>query len=691
MAGCRAAIVYSSLEMTEVFRFLNKYLLRAAVLLFFGAGLLWRCGHAAMPQGGPKDTLPPVVVSITPYYGTTNFDEKRIFIEFDEYVQLKEQQKEFFVSPRMKRKPTLLIRGKGIQIEIQDTLKENTTYALNFGSSIADNNEGNQLNSFRYVFSTGDEIDSMIMSGYTVDAYKKDSVSKTFIFFYEVWKDSLPDRDSTVFNFEPDVIARAENNGIFIAENLKPIDYRIYAVQDNNGNQTYEPGVDDIGFLDSVYNPASMPAFNVWFDTTRNYMNADPQLYFRLFRDEAFKRQYLAGQSRPIQHQVIFNFGAPYPQIDTLLFEGIPPENIITEYLKPTRDSIAYWIDLPPEQIPDTIKGRIAYLRHDSINQLEPYGQDIRLGWKAFESKQEEKAREAREKEREKALAEGREPGKEPNPFQVTVEAANPFNPENPVALTFEYPLVRVDTSRISVIRTEEENRYRVRYTFMQDSMNLRRYILTAPWSEGENYELEIPEGTFVNIARETNDTIVNRFTVMEANKYSTITFDLQGKTPESEYVLELLDQSGGRIIKSVPHAVTGQYVFKYLDPGTYKLRIVEDMNRNREWDRGDLVLRIQPERVEMFLNREGEEELETKSGWEYEYEVNCDVIFAPVTMRSIMEQLRKQEEARMRRWYEEMEKKEQEQGKGGNQNRSSGSFNPTGGFRSSGSINQSF
>ncbi|MCD8073417.1 MAG: Ig-like domain-containing protein [Alistipes sp.] len=155
---------------------------KVGLAALFAVGLLWRCVSVGILTGGPKSSMPPVVVAMDPAYGTTNFRDKRIYIEFDEYIQLKDQQKEFFTSPRMEKKPTLLIRGKGIQIDIGDTLRENTTYALNFGSSIADNNEGNPLYSFRYVFSTGDEIDSMIMSGYTVDAYRKDRLSKPNLF-----------------------------------------------------------------------------------------------------------------------------------------------------------------------------------------------------------------------------------------------------------------------------------------------------------------------------------------------------------------------------------------------------------------------------------------------------------------------------------------------------------------------------
>jgi hypothetical protein len=249
-----------------------KRVLQAAVLLMFSSSLLWRCANISSPQGGPKDSLPPIIVSAAPMFNTTEFKGNTITIGFDEYVVIKDQQKEFFTSPMMKRTPKLTTIGKTIRITILDTLAENQTYALNFGSSVVDNNEGNILSDLRYVFSTGREIDSMVMSGYTVSASKGDSVSKSLIFFYPAEVDSIPDYDSILFKHKPAVVARAANNGIFVAQNLKPIDYKIYAIQDNNNNYTYDPETDMVGFLDSVRNPLREPDFSVWYDTTRHYL-----------------------------------------------------------------------------------------------------------------------------------------------------------------------------------------------------------------------------------------------------------------------------------------------------------------------------------------------------------------------------------------------------------------------------------
>ena len=225
------------------------YTLLAGMLATAG---LWRCARITQPQGGPKDSLPPVVITMTPAYGTVDFKEKRVYIEFNEYVQLKDQQKEFYTSPFMKKTPLVSLRGRGIQVDIKDTLLPNQTYSLNFGRSVADNNEGNPYTGLRYVFSTGSEIDSLMMSGYSVDAYTSDTVGNVFLLFYDPKADSVPERDSTVFQSKPLAVGRAFPNGIFLVENLQPMAYRVYALEDNNGNRQYDAGVDRIAFLDST-------------------------------------------------------------------------------------------------------------------------------------------------------------------------------------------------------------------------------------------------------------------------------------------------------------------------------------------------------------------------------------------------------------------------------------------------------
>lgn len=683
----------------------GKALMKIAAAALFGSAFCWRCANIGAPTGGPKDTLPPNVMGAAPAFNTTGFNGNRIYITFDEYVQLKDQQKEFFTSPAMKKKPTLLIKGRGVQIDIADTLKPNTTYALNFGSAIRDNNEGNPLNGFRYVFSTGPEVDSMFMSGYTVDAYTKDSVKKTLIYFYDAADsaflkesylrlfdaarpDSLPAFDSTLLKVQPAAIARAENNGIFIAQNLKPIDYVVYAIEDANGNFSYEPGTDKVGFLEGVYNPSDLPDFLAWYDTTRMYMTAEPQLYIRMFMDQQFKRQNLAEQKRPLQHKIELYFNAPYPQIDSLFLDGIDSANIITEYVTPGRDTINLWLNVPGEELPDTITGRITYMKHDSINRLIPATDKLKLFWKYFESKEEEREREKQERDRQRAEEAGETytPPAKPNPFKYNLSARGEINPENNVSISFDYPLVKVDSSRISLLRLGEgEDVYRVRYGLERDSADIRKWVISAAWMPEQKYSLVIPDSVFVDVAGQSNDSIKAEFSVLSPDKFATLTMNVRGKTDSSIYILQLLNEKN-TLLQEKKYVKGGTHKFSYISPGEVKLRVIEDVNGNGKWDTGDLIVHREPERVEIYVPDNGNELITMKVNWDIEITVDMADLFKPVDIMDIRENIRKQELIRMQRVMEERKKKAlQDAMPKNNSQGGSGAFNPTDMFRSGG------
>lgn len=621
-------------------------------MALFGCMIFARCANVGMPQGGPRDTLPPRIVGITPGNYSTNFKGKKIYIEFDEYVTLKNQQDEFYMAPFVSKRPSLMVKGRGIQVDIkEDSLLPNTTYSLNFGGSIVDNNEGNPFNSFRYVFSTGDVIDSMVMSGYTVDAYKADSLGKTFVMFFAEEKDSVPDYDSTLFKHKADFVARSENNGIFIAENLKPVNYRVYAMKDANGNQTYDPGVDKVAFLDGVYNPAEMEGFGVRYDTIRKYLVADPQLYFRLFTDKQFLRQNLNEAKRPLQKQILLDFNGEYPQIDSLVLEGIDSSQIIVEHLKPTQDSILLWLNVPAEQLPDTIKGRITYMKHDSLNELVSTTQELKLAWKFFESKAAEKERLQKERERQDMIKAGLEPPREPSPFKFKAEASQTLNPEKDIPMTFDLPLVEMDSSAITIELLANDT-VAVPVRIRQDTANLRRWIIGTDWETGANYRFTIPEGALRNVADEVNDTIMSRFTVMDPEKYGRVVLNVKGKTPESTYILQLVDASG-RMIDEIRGAVTGRYTFNYVNPAQVGVLVIEDLNGNGEWDSGNLVERRQPELAARMIFKGGENVLQVRANWELVEDADMSELFAPMTMQKMKSRLYEIDALNYKKWLE--------------------------------------
>ena len=637
-----------------------KIVLRTAILLLFGGAFFSRCANIMTPDGGPKDTIPPVIIKLDPDNFTTNFKAKKIYIEFDEFVQIKDQNKEMFVSPAMKKLPLLTTRGRGIVLTIRDTLKENTTYAIDLGSAIRDNNEGNPLNAMRYVFSTGDKVDSMMCSGYTADSYKADSVSRTFIWFYIA--DSLPstpDYDSTIFNRKPDVIARAQNNGIFIAQNLKPVNYRIYAIGDKNDNQLYEPGTDMVGILDTVYNPAKMPEFAIWFDSLRMYPSAEPQLYFRMFTDKAFVNQRLVDAQRPEQKKALLYFNADYPRIDSLEFENIPSDKILIDPQTNGRDTLALWFNVPAEQLPDTIKGKIVYYRHDSLRQLSKTREPLKLAWKLVETKEQEKAREKREKEEAKAKAEGRE-YKDPNyknPFALKISAGKEINPEKGFDITLGSPAVKLDTAAMEIaIVDENKNKTPIKWHLVRDTMNMCRWQVVADWKEKTSYSLYIPKKSITDIMGYENDSTVVSFATFDPEKFAIVSLNVKGDG-RSRYIILLTDGSG-RTLQEMKGVKTGKYRFNYVTPGDIRMRIIEDKNGNGKWDAGDVIAGLQPERAESYFNEQGKDVFTTKMNWDFEIDIDMNKIFVPLTMENLVKILNDKEESRLQKLYEEWLKK---------------------------------
>lgn len=661
------------------------------VLLFFAGAFLSRCASIGTPTGGPKDTLPPVVVAVVPEDGATNFKSKSIYIEFDEYVQLKDQQKEIYVSPVMGKKPVFTMRGRGIYIQIKDdSLLPETTYAIEFGSSVADNNESNALHGLRYVFSTGSAIDSLICSGYTEDSYTADSLSKSFIWFYEADSVETPDTyDSTIFKYKPSKIARSQNNGIFIAQNLKPVPYRVYAIFDANDNQTYEPSIDKVGFVDGVYNPAEMPDFSIWYDSVRRYPSADPQLYFRLFTDVSFRRQSLQEATRPEQHKVVLSFGASNPDIRSLRLDSVPQDKIIVEPLSKGRDTLALWLNVPSESLPDTLRGEIVFMAHDTLNVLRETKEELKLSWRRIESRDQERERERNERARAKAEAAGEEWKEPPTPStfaMIDFAKSAEVNPEQDLPLEFATPLTRFDSTAVELLSFGEGgDTLRERAIFIPDTANVRRWRLRSRWLPDRQYRLRIPPDALADITGEGNDSITASLTVSKVEDYATLRLKVTPRHEGDLYILQLVD-ANGTLLREERGIGAGEHTMLYVPAGDMRLRIIEDVNGNGEWDGGNLVERRQSERAEFYKNDEQEELFTTKTGWEFDLTLDMNRIFAPVTMDELVRRLDQREQTRLRK-EAERRAKEGNRNNGQNNQQQSGSGLNMGGMGGLGGI----
>lgn len=366
-----------------------KYILAALVF----STIFIRCASIAPPQGGPRDSIAPRIISINPPQYSVNFKDKRINIEFDEYVLIKDQSKEVITSPNMDKKPTLTPKGRSIQVDLQDTLLPNTTYAIDFGNAIVDNNESNKLGYFSYVFSTGNYIDSLIICGLVVDAQKRDSLFSALVFFFDAKDDSIPAYDSTLFNARAEAIFRTDSSGLFFANILKDKEYRVYAVMDKNGNHKYESGTDMVGILPGTFNPTKMPDFDMWIEPGTKKRaprrNIDkPQLHFESFMEIPKRRQMLTKSERPERQKILFTFNTIGAKVNSLKINGMDSTWLVPEYgIK--GDSVWYWIT-PPDtlaiaSLADTLKGEITYLRDDSLWQKYPYTEKFSVVHRVFQ------------------------------------------------------------------------------------------------------------------------------------------------------------------------------------------------------------------------------------------------------------------------------------------------------------------
>ena len=462
-------------------------------------------------------------------------------------------------------------------------------------------------------------------------------------------------------NFHPGSDSRCKNNGIFIAQNLKPVNYRIYAIGDKNDNQLYEPGTDMVGLLDTVYNPAKMPEFSIWFDSLRMYPSAEPQLYFRMFTDKAFVNQRLVDAQRPEQKKALLYFNADYPRIDSLIFDNIPSDSVFIDPQTNGRDTVALWFNVA--KLPDTIKGKIVYYRHDSLRQLSKTREPLKLAWKLVETKEQEKERERIEKEKAKAKAEGRE-YKDPNaknPFTLKISAGKEVNPEKGFDIAFGTPAIKFDTTAIQLaIVAEDKTTTPVKMSYVRDTLNMCRWEVKAPWKEKTNYRLYIPKESITDIMGYQNDSTVREFATYDPEKFATVSLNISGGNSKSRYIL-LLTDSSGKTIQELKDVTNGKYRFNYVSPGDIRLRIIEDTNGNGKWDAGDVISGLQPERAEAYFNDRGEDVFTTKMNWDFEINIDMDKVFVPMTMENLVKMLDDKEESRLQKLYEEWQKKQQE------------------------------
>lgn len=611
--------------MKKILENLKSDYARVVVLCFFAMGFIARCANPATPQGGPKDSLPPVILSMTPAMYTTNFSEKEVVILFDEYVKLTNSQTEVLVSPYMERKPSFTVKGKSLYIRFEDGLDSATTYKIDFGLSLSDNNEGNVLTNFSYIFSTGDEIDSLAMSGQVIDAFTGDSVFNALIMLYDAKADSLVS-DSVLALSSPLSIARTDSMGVFIATNLKDTEYKIYAISEKTSNGIYERGTDYVAFSDTTYNPALLPPFKVWYNPYRSRIEATPQMQFRLFFEEAVaRRQSLDKVNRSSKHKLYLEFAAKSPEITSFVIDSVNMDSIIIERSMYSDTMTIFIPTYNGAILPDSLKGYIEYasMTADSVPKDTLIVKDFALGFREL---------------RQKKLKEGEV---EENPFKIDAKIPKQLNPYSDIILEFAEPLQYVDTSNIQLVKSvtvvqEGERGDRnaaakaeqsidvsdADFTLEPDTLSKLKWVLRSEWEPGAKYELIFRDSTFADIISQSNDSTYFKFDIMDPEKFSTININLMGRDSTANYIVMLLSRKAVKY--QVAEVISDDIVFEYVTAGEYQIRVVKDVNGNGKWDDGKLHERVMPEPTLQYKDDSGFATFEAKENWELN--MNIDI-----------------------------------------------------------------
>lgn len=511
---------------------------------------LSQCAKRGTPSGGEKDTAPPEMLRAEPENMTTNFKAKKIRLYFDEYIKLKDVQKQLIVSPPLKYNPLITPQGsasKVIEITLKDTLKENTTYTLNFGQSITDNNEGNPNSFLTYVFSTGDYIDSLTVSGVVQDAFNKKADEFISVMLYEL--DSTYN-DSTIYKRPPNYITNTLDSATtFKLSYLKEGQYALFGVKDEGNNNLFDQKVDKIGFLmDTISLPTDTTYVLSLFKEIPDYKAAVP--------------------SYAAQNKIIFGY------------QGEAGNMAIK----------------PLTKLPDTVKTRV--LKEADKDTLNYWFTPFEIDSIVFEVTNE------KWKMKDTFTVKSRKLASDSLVLAPNQKGSLAF--EEPFYIGANIPIVQIDSARIALMNKDS---IPVKFVINLDSINNRVNVI-FDLEPNERYTMELLPGAIKDFFGTENDTIAYKLSTNSYADYGNLGLSLVGD-PSYPLIVQLTDEKG-KTIREIYATEPKVFQFNNLKPAKYMIRVVYDTNGNGQWDTGNYLQKISPEKVIYYPSI-----LEVRANWE--------------------------------------------------------------------------
>ena len=579
--------------------------LRKLPALFLLTFIWMGCAHPLTPGGGPKDIQPPQVLESRPENGSARFSGNKFTIEFDEFISLENIAEEGLISPPVDEQPDFKIKGKTLQVKFKEPLKPNTTYSVYFGDAIVDITEKNPVSNFTYIFSTGERVDSLSMQGEVIDAFNLEPVEDVFVLLYKNNNDTVP-FDSLPLAVRPFYLSKTDEYGKFTFFGLADEEYLLFALADLNRNYFFDQPGEAIAFLDSLAVPQyfKLPTHDSIKLNSIVAMEADSSLATSdsLFTKDFSAKQYTNYTLYLFTHKDTVQklLKAELFRRNTLRFAfSLPATDIRYEALNFDLDSNWYKTEYSTEK--DTV---IWYLKDLPVDTLKLLilnkGDTLERSTIRLTPREKLKGRKKKDDVAEKHYL----------GWTTNVKKRNLVLDQQP-ELTFDQPVAGTFTDS-SWLATIEDTIYNPAFIFI-DSLH-RKIQIPLEMAEESKYSIFFPDSAFTDWNGLHNKEIYLDIFTRSLREYGTFTIKLHPSVNQA-YILQLLGEKE-TVARQHPFHSDTTFVYNYLDPKKYLLKLIFDDNNNGRWDAGDYLQKRQPEKVIYFMK-----EINVRANWEIEEE----------------------------------------------------------------------
>ncbi len=577
-----------------------KFRIKFFVATFMSAlmsGVFGGCASTGYPTGGPRDETPPVMISSVPPADALSFLGDEIRIEFNEIIQLTDIFQKLMVSPPVNEAPVVTARGKTMIVRFQEDLQPNATYTLDFADAVRDNNEGNVLENFTFSFSTGDYIDSLAISGNLYDATNLAPVANALVMVHT----NLA--DSAFLKQVPIRVTRTNTSGRFSIQNLAPGAYRLFALEDANRNYKYDQPGERIAWRTELVSPNvgsrervdSVSSDSAVVVQEQAFLPDSLQLF--MFKEDNVQ-QYMVDQQRPSRNRVDFVFSRSllYPLEVNLVNKA--NENWFVYEHTMQHDSVTLWLNDSMLIKGDSLLLQLRYPVLDSLKELS--WQTDTLNAYFFDTPEVQSRRGRRDAEETVEVV----PNLRVDGLKGSLEILEQMS------LLFPTPLASINKESIRMYQMVDTIPESIDFDLVRDSVRIRRYVFDFDRVAGGNYIVEIDSAAVADIYGLVNAPVNQKVAVKTADSYGV--FYLNINEPQESWLVQVLD-SQEKVVRQAAVPSNGKIGFRYLKPGKYFARIVEDVNGNGEWDTGDFEKGLQPEQLFYFP-----EEINVRANWDH-------------------------------------------------------------------------